>query len=99
MNPTAGETAPYEDVSPPPVYAELNRNQRDGTTDDNNYQKLLKRDSGSTPLAHAETEASYEEVGKARSPPGYQDLDSTKRVQDDNASYQKLTNLQRPSPV
>ena len=99
MNPTAGETAPYEDVSPPPVYAELNKNQRDGTTDDNNYQKLLKHDSGSALPALAEAEASYEEVGNVITPPGYQDLDSTRRVQDDNASYQKLTNLQRPSPV
>jgi hypothetical protein len=73
----------YEDVSPPHVYTGLNRNQWNGTADDN--QKLLKHDA----------EPSYEEVGKARTPPGYQDLDSTKQVQDDSASYQKLTNLQR----
>jgi hypothetical protein len=83
-------TAPYEEVqiSPPSVYAELYRNQHDGN--DHLYQGLIKRDSDYVIPAHTKAEPSYEEVGKKKSPSGYQELDITKRVQDDGAYYQKL---------
>ena len=89
--PIDDETAPYEEVqiSPPShVYAELNRNQRD--ENDHLYQGLIKRDSDYVIPAHTGAEPFYEEVGKKTSPPGYQELDITKRVQDDSAHYQKL---------
>ncbi|CAB4000755.1 Hypothetical predicted protein [Paramuricea clavata] len=78
------------DGSPSSVYAELNRNRQDETTNDGTYQKLLKRDSDYVIPAHTEAESSYEEVGKIKTPPGYTELDNTKRVQDDSACYQKL---------
>ena len=87
-----GGTEPYEEVQilPPPVYAELDRNRQDETTNDGLYQKLLKRDSDYVIPAHTEAESSYEEVGKIKTPPGYTELENTKRVQDDSACYQKL---------
>jgi hypothetical protein len=78
------------DGSPSSVYAELNRNRQHETTNDGTYQKLLKRDSDYVIPAHTEAESSYEEVGKIKTPPGYKELDNTKRVQDDSACYQKL---------
>ena len=85
-------TEPYEEVqiSPPSVYAELDRNRQDKATNDATYQKLLKRDSNYTIPNHTEAEPSYEEVGKIKTTPGYKELDNTKRVQDDSACYQKL---------
>jgi hypothetical protein len=87
-------TAPHEVVSPPAIYAELNRNQQDET--ENTYQKLLKHDLGYALPVNDELEASYEEVENKKTPSNYQELDSTKRVLDDSASYQKLTKFQRP---
>jgi hypothetical protein len=78
------------DGSPSSVYAELNRNRQDETTNDATYQKLLKRNSDYVIPAHTEAESSYEEVGKIKTPPGYTELDNTKRVQDDSADYQNL---------
>jgi hypothetical protein len=91
-SPADDGTEPYEEVqiSPPSVYAELDRNRQDKTTNDGLYQKLLKRDSDYVIPAHTEAESSYEEVGKIKTPPGYTELDNTKRVQDDSACYQKL---------
>ena len=85
--PADGDESSYEFVpdSSPSVYAELNRNQEENTND-NTYQKLLK--PGSDYVIPAENH-SYEEVGKKRSPPGYTELDQTKR-EDADASYQKL---------
>ena len=87
-------TAAHEVVSPSAVYAELNRNQQDET--ENTYQKLLKHDLGYALPVNDELEASYEEVENKKTPSNYQELDSTKRVLDDSASYQKLTKFQRP---
>ena len=78
------------DGSPSSVYAELDRKRQDETTNDGTYQKLLKRDSDYVIPAHTEAEPPYEEVGKIKTPPGYTELDNTKRVQDDSADYQKL---------
>ena len=93
------ETTSYEEVSPPPVYTELNRNQQDATTVDNTYQKLIKHESRYDFPLHGELETSYEDVGNNKALSNYQELDSTKRVLDDGASYQKLTNFQRSPPV
>ena len=93
------EATPYEKVSPPPVYTELNRNQQNVTTADNTYQKLIKDDAGYALPVHGEAKTSYEDVGNNKAPSDYQELDSTKRVVDDSASYQKLTNFQRSPPV
>ena len=76
-------------ILPPPVYAELDRNRQDETTNDGLYQKLLKRDSDYVIPAHTEAESSYEEVGKIKTPPGYTELENTKRVQDDIALVTK----------
>ncbi|CAB4040551.1 Hypothetical predicted protein [Paramuricea clavata] len=91
-SPVDDETEPYEEVqiSPSSVYAELDRNRQDETTNDGLYQKLLKLHSDYAIPAHTEAESSYEEVGKIKTPPGYTELDNTKRVQDDSACYQKL---------
>jgi hypothetical protein len=91
-SPADDGTEPYEEVqiSPSSVYAELDRNRQDEATNDATYQKLLKRDSDYVIPAHTEAESSYEEVGKIKTPPGYKELDNTKRVQDDSACYQKL---------
>jgi hypothetical protein len=72
-------TEPYEEVqiSPPSVYAELDRNRQDEATNDATYQKLLKRDSNYTIPNHTEAEPSYEEVGKIKTPPGYKELDNS----------------------
>ena len=78
------------DGSSSPVYAEPDRNRQNETTNDGTYQKLLKRDSDYVIPAHTEAESSYEEVGKIKTPPGYTELDNTKRVQDDSADYQNL---------
>ena len=85
----SGYVIPADD-SPSSVYAELDRNRQDEATNDATYQKLLKRDSDYVIPDHTEAELSYEEVGKRKSPPGYTELDNTKRVQDDSACYQKL---------
>ena len=85
-------TAPYEYIqnSPPSVYTELDNNQQDDTANDHAYQKLVKYDSDYVIPAegHGQTEL-YEEVGKEKTPPGYTELDATKR-QEDNTGYQKL---------
>jgi hypothetical protein len=78
------------DGSPSSVYTELDRNRQDETINDGTYQKLLKRDSDYVIPAHTEAESSYEEVGRIKTPPGYTELDNTKRVQDDSADYQNL---------
>lgn len=72
------------------VYAELNRNQEDENESDNTYQKLLNADSDYVVPNDGHGETSYEELGKKKSPPGYAELDQTKRETDDDASYQKL---------
>ena len=90
---------PYEEVSPPPVYTESNRNQQDAATVDNTYQKLLKYDSGYALPPHGELETSYEDVESNKAPSNYQELDGTKRVLDDSASYQKLISFQRSVPM
>ena len=91
--PTAvAATAPYEYIqnSPPSVYTELDKNQQDDTANDHAYQKLVKYESDYVIPAegHSQTEP-YEVVGKEKTPPGYTELDDTKR-QEDNAGYQKL---------
>ena len=72
--PADADESSYEFVpdSSPPVYNELNRNPEN--TSDNTYQKLLKP----AYVIPAENH-SYEEVGKKKSPPGYTELDQTKR--------------------
>lgn len=75
---TPGEleyVTPIDDVQvlPPFVYAELNRNQRQGN---DLHQKLSKRDSDYVIPALTEAEPVYEEVGS------YKELDITKRGQD-----------------
>ena len=93
------ETTHYEEPTPPSVYSKLNRNQQDVTTVDNTYHKLFKHDSGYALPLHGKLETSYEDVGNNKIPSNYQELDSTKRVLDDSASYQNLTNFQRSAPV
>ena len=88
--PVDDETTPYEEVqnSSSSAYAELNRNQNANA--DNTYQKLVKRDSNYVIPNHDDEEPSYEDVEKKKSPPGYTDLNETKRVKDDDEGYQKL---------
>ncbi len=91
--PTAeAATAPYEYTqdSPPSVYTEPDTNQQEDTASDHAHQKLLQYDSDYVIPAesHRQTEP-YEEVEKEKAPPGYTELDATKR-QEDNAGYQKL---------
>ena len=83
----------YEEPAAPSVYSKLNRNQQDETTVDNTYDKLLKHDSGYALPVHGKLETSYEDVENYKAPSNYQELDSTKRVVDDSASYENLTNL------
>ena len=88
----ADKKSSYEEVpnSSPSVYAELNRNKEDQEANDNTYQKLLKPGLDYVIPADAGEELSYEKVEKKKSPPGYTELDQTKR-EDVDASYQKLT--------
>ena len=82
----------YEEVpnSSSPVYTELNRNREDENENDKTYQKLLKHDSDYVIPNDGDGEPSYEEVGKKKTPPGYTDLNETKRVKDDDEAYQKI---------
>ncbi len=87
------QTEPYEEVGKeetPPGYTALDKSQQDDTANDHAYQKLLQYDSDYVIPAegHRQTDP-YEEVGKEKTPPGYTELDATKR-QADNAGYQKL---------
>ncbi len=83
-------TKKWERKKTPPGYTALDKSQQDDTANDHAYQKLVKYDSDYVIPAesHRQTEA-YEEVGKEKTPPGYTELDATKR-QEDNTGYQKL---------
>ena len=89
----------YEEVEilQPSVYAQLDKNRRE-TTGENNYQKLLKNDSDYV-IPNEEQTETYEKVEPANVPPGYTELDNKKRNtalndsksgHEDDASYQKL---------
>ena len=90
------KTAPYEYVqnSPAAAYSELDTNQRHKTANNHAYQKLVKSDLDYVKPAnsHDETEP-YEEVRKAKTPPGYTELDKNQQQQTANDhTYQKLLN-------
>ncbi|CAB4016458.1 cGMP-dependent kinase 1-like, partial [Paramuricea clavata] len=70
-------------------YTELDKNRLQGrnTTDDNNYQKLQRRDSDYVIPAHERRE-SYEDIKMGRNLPGYEALDQSKREADE---YTPLT--------
>ena len=83
------DTGSYQDaeILQPRPYAELDKSRRE-TTDDVDYQKLLKKDSGYVIPFEGDIKTN-EEVGETNSPPGYTELDGTKCDLKDN-SYQKL---------
>ena len=61
----------------PSVYAQLDKNRRE-TTGDNNYQKLWKNDSDYE-IPNEEQTETYEEVEKINVPSVYTELDNKKR--------------------
>ena len=71
------------------VHLELKRNQEDKKTNRNTYQKMLKPYSDHVISTDANEKHLYEDVQTKRSPPGYTDLDQTKR-EDADALYQSL---------
>ena len=76
-----------------PDYTELNKDRlRNSTNDDDTYQKLLRGNPEYVIPAHERRKLNQDMKQMEKSPPGYEELDLTKR-ETDGDTYQKLLNL------